>query len=110
MNSKLQKKLKAMEEEMIRTSIESSFIFEELRAMQEKRKREYYATRTGAVYKKHIEVFGVKPVTLAWYEPEGERYRKAIQRALREGKPLNEYEALSPEYRKAFDEGKLTLD
>ena len=83
---------------------------EKVKAMQEKRNREYYMTRTGAVYRKHLDEFGVKPVTLAWYDPRGPEYRKAIQRALKEGKPLNEYEALSPEHKKEFDAGGLMLD
>ena len=85
-------------------------VFAELRATEEKRKREYYTTRTGAVYRKHIDKFGVEPKTLFWYEPEGPSLRKAIQKALKEGKPLNEYEALSTEHKKEFDAGSLTLD
>ena len=83
---------------------------EKIKAMQEKINREYYTTQTGAVYRRHLDEFGVKPVTLAWYDPRGSEYRKAIQRALKEGKPLNEYEALSAQDKKEFDAGKLMLD
>ena len=83
---------------------------EKVKAMQEKRNSEYYTTRTGAVYRRHLDEFGVKPVTLAWYDPRGPEYRKAIQRALKEVKPLNESLALSTQDKKEFDAGKLMLD
>lgn len=59
------------------------------------------------VIKKHFDIFGVMPLTLGMFWDDIEKEISNIEKAIKDNKPYNEYELLSDEEKKAFDNGEL---
>lgn len=59
------------------------------------------------LYKIHKERFGIEPniIGMFWYDIELEE--ENIKKAIKENIPYDEYEMLSKEEKKAFNDGKL---
>lgn len=56
--------------------------------------------------KEHIKLFGKEPyIIYFWRDMAG--LENAIKKAIKDNKPYNEYELLSKEEQKAFDDGGL---
>ena len=55
----------------------------------------------------HKEVFGIEPVIIGLFRYKHNELIDNIQKAIIDNKPYNEYELLSEEEKKAFDNGKL---
>ena len=77
-----------------------------------KRRQNKFDNTVGAkLHKKHKEVFGVEPEFFGM----GNSYEdwdalEAIRNAIKTGKPLNQYERLSPEDKEAWKQGVIEID
>ena len=60
-----------------------------------------------SIEEKHYEKFGIKPYVLGMFWNDIERQISNIEKAIRTNKPYNEYEMLTKEEQKEFDEGNL---
>ena len=67
-------------------------------------------TIAGKLSKKHEEVFGVKPEFFGFGSNDEDHNLEAVRNAIRTGKPLNQYEELSPEDRELFEQGSIEID
>tara|TARA_R110002020_G_scaffold297526_2_gene513295 strand:+ start:1050 stop:1340 length:291 start_codon:yes stop_codon:yes gene_type:complete len=67
-------------------------------------------TIEGKLSKKHEEVFGVKPKFFGFGSNDEDSNLEAVRNAIRTGKPLNQYEELSPEDRRLFEQGSIEID
>jgi hypothetical protein len=67
-------------------------------------------TIAGKLSKKHEEVFGVKPEFFGLGSDDDWDNLEAVRNAIRTGKPLNQYEELSPEDRELFEQGSIEID
>ena len=67
-------------------------------------------TIEGKLSKKHKEVFGVEPKFFGLGSDDDWDNLEAVRNAIRTGKPLNQYEELSPEDRKLFEQGSIEID
>jgi len=67
-------------------------------------------TIAGKLRKKHEEVFGVKPKFFGLGSNDDWDNLEAVRNAIRTGKPLNQYEELSPEDRELFEQGSIEID
>lgn len=59
--------------------------------------------------KEHKEKFGIEPVLIGMFWNDREQELKGILEAIEKGKPYNEYEMLSKEEQKEYDEGNLVF-
>ena len=57
--------------------------------------------------KKHIDKFSKKPIIKGIFWNNQEQLIQNIEKAIYDNKPYNEYELLSKEEQKAFDNGEL---
>lgn len=55
----------------------------------------------------HLEAFGVEPYIIGMYWNDLKTLEDNIVRAIKDNKPYNEYDLLSDEEKKAFDDGSL---
>ena len=60
-----------------------------------------------SLIKEHIEKFGVEPLVIGMYWNNQEYLYALIEKAIESNKPYNEYNLLSDEEKKAFDDGSL---
>ena len=75
-----------------------------------RRQSKFDNTIVGKLHKKHKEVFGVEPKFFGFGSFDDDRNLEAVRNAIRTGKPLNQYEELSPEDKEAWEQGVLELD
>ena len=64
----------------------------------------------GKLHKKHKEMFGVEPVFFGATDKKSPDYLDKIRDAIRSGKPLDEYEALPPDMKLAWEQGVIEID
>ena len=57
--------------------------------------------------KEHIKIFKQKPYIIGMFWNNQEQLILNIEKAIKDNKPYNEYELLSDEEKKAFDNGEL---
>jgi hypothetical protein len=57
--------------------------------------------------KDHIKKFGEEPNIIGMFWNNPEKVAESIIKAIKENKPYNEYELLTDEEKKAFDDGDL---
>lgn len=55
----------------------------------------------------HYDLFGVIPYIIGYYRNDIEKLIESIIEAIETNKPYNEYELLTDEEKKAFDDGEL---
>lgn len=67
-------------------------------------------TVAGKLRKKHKEVFGVEPEFFGLGNDDDWDNLEAVRNAIRTGKPLNQYEELSLEDRRLFEQGAIEID
>jgi hypothetical protein len=59
--------------------------------------------------KEHIKKFGVKPKVIGMFWNRPERLADGIADAIEDGKPYDEYEKLSKDQKKAYNDGGLVF-
>lgn len=59
------------------------------------------------IHKKYFDHFGEDPQVIGIFWDEPETLKDNLEKAIRENKPYNEIDLLSPEEKKLFNEGKL---
>ena len=57
--------------------------------------------------KEHKEKFGSPPIILGMFWHDQQQVVENIEKAIEDNKPYNEYDLLTKEEQKAFDEGQL---
>ena len=67
-------------------------------------------TIEGKLSKKHEEVFGVKPKFFGFGSDDEDSNLEAVRNAIRTGKPLDQYEKLSPEDKELLERGLIDID
>ena len=64
----------------------------------------------GKLHKKHKEMFGVEPEFFGATDSKSPDYLDKIRDAIRTGKPLDEYAALPPDMKVAWEQGVIEID
>jgi|13_taG_2_1085334.scaffolds.fasta_scaffold193886_2 hypothetical protein len=64
----------------------------------------------GKLHKKHKEVFGVEPKFFGESNSGTDVYLDAIRDAIRNGKPLDQYEELTPEMKSLWEQDLIEID
>lgn len=59
------------------------------------------------LYQKHYDRFNKKPIIIGVFWNNLDKIKNNIIKAIENGKPYNEYELLTKEEKKAFDDGNL---
>lgn len=57
--------------------------------------------------KQHNDIFGINPKIMGLFWNNPKQLKENIEKAIKDNKPYNEYELLSKEEKKAFDNGEL---